>query len=177
MRGRTDPAFEYGTWVVANLTVKELPGGRGFAPAWDSVFYDSKSLGYVNATHQRLERVAGPTVLTWYTALCSGPAAAERAKAFERSHAEWCELILADLRRVHPDIDSLVQRIDVCVWGHGMIRPTPGVIWGEARRRMAEPIGPIHFAHSDQSGFSIFEEAYTRGVQAAAAVAAQLKPA
>ena len=102
---------------------------------------------------------------------------AERARAYERSHAEWCDLILADLRRVHPDIDSLVQRIDVWVWGHGMIRPTPGVIWGEARRRMAEPMGPIHFAHSDQSGFSIFEEAYTRGVQAAAAVAAQLKPA
>jgi len=177
LRQRADPGFEYGTWIVANLTVSEFPGGRGFARAWDSVFYDSKSLGYVNATHQGLERVPGATILTWYTALCSGAAAAVRTEAYGRSHAEWCELILDDLRRVHPEIDPLVQRIDVCVWGHGMIRPTPGVIWGAARRQMSEPIGPIHFAHSDQSGFSIFEEAYTRGVRAAAAVAAQLKPA
>jgi hypothetical protein len=162
--------------VVANLTVKELPAGRGFAPAWDSVFFDSPSLGYVNASHQRLDRVSGATVLTWYTALCGGPAAVERATAYERTHGQWCDLILADLRGVHPEIDSLVERIDVCVWGHGMIRPTPGLIWSETRRRMSEPIGSIHFAHSDLSGLSIFEEAYTRGVQAAAAVAAQLKP-
>ena len=174
LRGASGPAFEYGTWVVANLTVDERPGGQGFAPAWDNVFFDSRSLGYVNAAHQRLERVPGATVLTWYTALCAGPAAGERTKAYERSHAEWCDLILADLRRAHADIDAHVQRIDVCVWGHGMIRPTPGLIWSEARRRLREPIGALHFAHSDLSGLSIFEEAYTNGVLAAKAVASQL---
>src|SRR5262249_36734901 len=92
LRARSIAPPEHGTWVVANLTVREFPGGRGFAPAWDSVFFESPSLGYVNATHQRLEREAHPqaTVLTWYTALCGTPTAAERAKAYERTHAEWC---------------------------------------------------------------------------------------
>jgi hypothetical protein len=31
-------------------------------------------------------------------------------------------------------------------------------------------LGNIHFAHSDLSGISLFEEAYTRGVAAAHAV-------
>ena len=179
LRARTEAALEHGTWVVANLTVREFPGGRGFAPAWDSVFFDSPSLGYVNATHQRLERESHPqpTVLTWYTALCAGPADAERAISYARTHEEWCRLILDDIRRVHPEIDALVQRIDVCVWGHGMVRPTPGTIWGGLRQRLAEPIGAIHFAHSDLSGLSIFEEAYTRGVQAATAVAASFQRA
>ncbi len=168
---------EYGTWAVANLTLDRRLTGAGFAPAWDNVFYDSRSLGYVTATHQRIERENGPTVITWYEALCDGSTAAIRQQAFERSHADWCALILADLRRVHPEIDDLVRRIDVCVWGHGMVRPVPGSIWTEARLRRAEPIGAIHFAHSDLSGISIFEEAYTRGVLAAHAITAQLHPA
>ncbi len=177
LRGQPAAPLEYGPWAVANLTLSERPGGRGFAPAWDNVFFDSRSLGYVNASHQRLDREAGPAVITWYSALCDGPAAAERAKAFERTHADWCDLVLADLRRVHPEIDELVRRIDVCAWGHGMIKPVPGLITSAARQRMADPIGPIHFAHSDLSGLSIFEEAYTRGVLAASAVAASLRPA
>lgn len=177
LRSRAGVALEYGPWAVANLTLNERPGGRGCAPAWDNVLFESRSLGYVNASHQRLDREAGPAVITWYSALCDGPAAVERAKAFERTHSDWCDLVLEDLRRVHPEIDESVSRIDVCVWGHGMIRPVPGLISSEGRRRLADPIGAIHFAHSDLSGISIFEEAYTRGVQTASAVAAQLRPA
>ncbi len=171
-----DFPLEYGPWVSANLTLRELPAGAGFGPAWDNVFYNSRSLGYVVATHQSLAQPKGPTVITWYAALCDGPAAAEREKAAARSHAQWCEIILEDLRRVHPEIDALVRNIDVCVWGHGMIRPVPGVLCHPGRKQMAQPAGAIHFAHSDLSGFSVFEEAYTRGVQAAKAAAHPLAP-
>ena len=92
----------------------------------------------------------------------------------ERGHADWCEMALADLRRAHPEIDRAVLRADVRVWGHGMTRPAPGWMWGGARESWAEPLGAIHFAHSDLSGISLFEEAYTRGVLAADAVRAQL---
>ncbi|HEY5892613.1 MAG TPA: FAD-dependent oxidoreductase [Chthoniobacterales bacterium] len=165
--------LEYGPWAVANLTVNRIPEGEGFAPAWDNVFYDSKSLGYVDCTHQHLARPNGLTVLTWYAALCDGPPAGERQKALARSHADWCDIILADMRRVHPEIDQIVRRIDVCIWGHGMIRPVPGQIWGGVRERLAKTLGNIHFAHSDLSGLSIFEEAYTRGIQVAEAVMAR----
>ncbi len=48
-----------------------------------------------------------------------------------------------------------------------MICPRPGLMWGQARRDAAKPFGNIQFAHSDLSGFSIFEEAQYRGVLAA----------
>ncbi len=48
-----------------------------------------------------------------------------------------------------------------------LVRPRPGFIGGPSRRKLAEPIGKIHFAHSGLSGFSTFEEAQYRGVIAA----------
>ena len=64
--------FHFGAWMVANLTLKDRPkasSARDFPLAWDNVLYESPSLGYVVATHQRgLDR--GPTVLTYYYPLC-----------------------------------------------------------------------------------------------------------
>ncbi len=48
-----------------------------------------------------------------------------------------------------------------------MVRPRVGFIWSEARRRVLDRQSRIHFAHSDLSGYSIFEEAQYRGVLAA----------
>src|SRR5207247_2785705 len=49
------PAFlaetVYGSWMVANLTLRDRPFSQGFPLAWDNVIYDSPSLGYVVATH------------------------------------------------------------------------------------------------------------------------------
>ena len=45
--------------------------------------------------------------------------------------------------------------------------PRIGAIFAEQRRRLATPSGKLLFANSDLSGFSIFEEAQYRGVQAA----------
>ncbi|HEX7807291.1 MAG TPA: FAD-dependent oxidoreductase, partial [Thermoanaerobaculia bacterium] len=59
--------FTYGSWMVANVAVRERPASSGFPLAWDNVLYESPALGYVVATHQRgIER--GPTVLTYYYA-------------------------------------------------------------------------------------------------------------
>jgi hypothetical protein len=48
-----------------------------------------------------------------------------------------------------------------------MVRPGPGFIWSAARKRAAEPLGRVHFAHSDLSGVGLFEEAQDHGVRAA----------
>ena len=63
-----------------------------------------------------------------------------------------------------------VRRIDVMLWGHAMVRPRPGLIWGGARQEAALPRGRIHPAHSDLSGMALFEEAQYRGVLAAETV-------
>jgi hypothetical protein len=69
---------------------------------------------------------------------------------------------------------ALVRRIDVAANGHAMVRPRPGFVWGDARRRVEAHAGRVHFAHSDASGFSLFEEAQYRGVAAAERVLARL---
>jgi len=72
-----------------------------------------------------------------------------------------------------PGIAELVDRIDVMRWGHAMVTPRPGFVRGEARQVFARPRGRLHFAHSDLSGLSIFEEAQYRGVLAAERILAQ----
>jgi glycine/D-amino acid oxidase-like deaminating enzyme len=159
--------LEYSPWMVANITLDQVPGGNGAAVAWDNVARASRSLGYVVATHQDVRRVPCETVLTHYWPLDGTPPAEERQRALGKSHREWCDLIVADLASLHPGIERHIQQIDVWLWGHGMIRPVPGFIWGEARARMIKPHGRIFFAHSDMSGISIFEEAFTHGFHAA----------
>ncbi len=48
-----------------------------------------------------------------------------------------------------------------------MIGPFPGLIWGGQREKLSVSYSNLHFAHSDLSGISIFEEALTRGYNAA----------
>ena len=56
-------AGEYAPWLVANLSLSELPAAGVGAPlSWDNVLYDKPGLGYVVATHQRLQMRPGPTV-------------------------------------------------------------------------------------------------------------------
>ena len=159
-------AFTYSPWMVANLTVDRLPEGA----AWDNVLYDSPSLGYVVATHQDLRMTTGRSVLTYYLPLAAANPATARAWMLEREWRDWVSLILADLGRAHPGIESTVTHADVMLWGHAMIRPVPGFAWGSARREAAAPRGSIRFAHSDMSGLSLFEEAQYHGVRAAEAV-------
>jgi protoporphyrinogen oxidase len=161
-------AFQYAPWVVANVTVEGLPGGMGAALSWDNVAYEGKSLGYIVATHQRLAGFAGTeTVLTWYQPLDDLPPSEARTQALARSQAEWQQWVLADFERMHPGITEGVKDIAVWVWGHGMITPQPGFIWGKEREEAQKPLGHIYFAHSDLSGISVFEEAFDQGIQAA----------
>ncbi len=164
--------FEHGSWLVANLFLRDRPAeSKGFTLAWDNVLYDSPSLGYVVATHQRgLDR--GPTILTWYYPFCNDSVRAGREKLLAMDWGDCADLALSDLRRVHPDIDQQVERVDVMRWGHAMIRPRPGFIWGGARQNAAKPYRGIHFAHTDLSGIALFEEAFAHGIRAAEEVLA-----
>ncbi len=169
-------AFTAGPWVVANLTLSERPRGRGFPLAWDNVLYDSKSLGYVMATHQSPRaNTVGPTVATWYYPLVEGDVKAERERLLKTTYEDWRSIILADLMPAHVGLESQVQRIEVMRWGHAMVRPVPGFMWGEARRKAQAPLqGSLHFAHTDLGGLALFEEANWHGVRAAEAVLAGL---
>jgi hypothetical protein len=158
-------AFDYGAWAVANVHLRGRPISRGCPFAWDNVFYDSPSLGYVVATHQT-GNDHGPTIWTWYYAITE-PGAAAREKLLSASRASWADVALADLAPAHADVGELVERIDVFRWGHAMVRPRVGARAALSRRAPATALGPVHFAHTDLSGLALFEEAHDHGVRAA----------
>ncbi len=163
---RDTSAFTYGSWLVANVHVRDRPRENGFPMCWDNVIFGSKSLGYVTATHQSgLDH--GPTVLTWYYPFADTQPKVTRKQMLELQWSDWAEVVMADLRTAHDDIDALVTRIDIMCWGHAMIQPRPGFVWSRSRHDASKPYGPIHFAGTDLSGVALVEEAFDHGVRAA----------
>jgi hypothetical protein len=159
--------FTYGSWLVANLVLRDRPRqSEGFPLSWDNVLYESPGLGYVVATHQSGSDY-GPTVLTYYHALCDTDPRVSRQRLLSAGRDEWAEVVLADLGRAHPDLRSLTTRLDVMRWGHAMVRPRPGLLSSGVLARARTPLRGIHFAHSDLSGVALFEEALHHGVRAA----------
>ncbi|HSD28162.1 MAG TPA: twin-arginine translocation pathway signal, partial [Vicinamibacteria bacterium] len=112
----------------------------------------------------------GRTVFTYYLPLLDDDPRLGRERLLRTPWSAWVESILADLRRAHPGIEDLVERVDVYLWGHAMVRPRPGFMWSEALAASAHPVGRIHFAHTDLSGMALFEEAQYWGIRAAEAV-------
>jgi hypothetical protein len=163
-------------WLVANLTVANYPGGPGQPLCWDNVRYGSPALGYIDAEHQALRgfEADGLRSLTFYWALPTDPAdpAAARRRALGSTYADWLTLVLTELELMHPGLAAQVTAADLWVWGHGMVAPTPGYVWGAARAQAARPgLGDrVHLAHTDLSGVSLFEEAFHQGERAAQAV-------
>ncbi|MGI4738693.1 MAG: FAD-dependent oxidoreductase [Janthinobacterium lividum] len=167
-------------WLVANLTVAAYPGGAGQPLSWDNVRYGSPALGYIDAEHQALRgfETEEPRSLTFYWALPTDPAdpAAARRHALASTYADWLTLVLTELDLMHPGLAAQVLAADLWVWGHGMVAPTPGYVWGAPRQHASQPAlgGRVHLAHTDLSGVSVFEEAFHQGRRAAQAIAAQL---
>lgn len=167
--------FSYSPWAVANITLSKLPAGKGAALSWDNVVFNSELLGYVNATHQITQMQPTATVLTYYWPLSHLEPHTAREEALQRGTNEWQGIFLKELLRIHPELEDHIERVDIWLWGHGMIRPAPGFIWGKNRREALIQHPPVFTAHSDMSGISIFEEAYTHGVRAAEQVLAHFK--
>jgi hypothetical protein len=170
-------AFRSTPWLVANLHLDRPPGGAGGAPlAWDNVLFEGAGLGYVVATHQALRRREdGPTVLTYYRPYAGAEVGAARRALLAASWASLRDDVLRDLARAHPELSREVRRLDVMRYGHGMVRPAPGFVCGPALAAAATALaGPVHLAHADLSGFSLFEEAFEWGTLAAARVRARL---
>lgn len=167
--------FTYSPWAVANITLSDMPKGKGALLSWDNVVFNSQLLGYIVATHQITQMKPSETVLTYYWPLTHTNPSNARKEAMSRSYAEWQSTFLKELLHIHSELNGKVKHLDVWVWGHAMIRPIKGFIWGEERRKALMQQAPIFTAHSDMSGISIFEEAYTHGANAAENVLSYLR--
>ena len=177
----------YAPWLVTNVQLTEpLADRAGAAPAWDNVLYGTASLGYVDAMHQSLQTVAGPTVLTHYRAVANalghgvGALAAGRQQLQDRPWTVWRDEILAELSLAHPDIAAKTRHMAFTRYGHAMAVPIPRdltqrVLWPSSnlRQQLSKseryPQRPVpiwqhlRFAHSDWAGYSVFEEAFALG--------------
>lgn len=168
--------LQYSPWMVANLRVKKMEERSGSPMSWDNVLHESPSLGYVEATHQLLNQSDWQRNLTYYLPLTAKDPVTERKAAYGRTHAEWVKMVKDDLRIVHPDIDTAIQEMDILLWGHAMVQPLPGYISGNLRKELSASIhNRIHFAHTDLSGISIFEEGFYQGIGAAKKLIAALQ--
>jgi hypothetical protein len=157
-------------WVVSNLHVRrpidpDLP--------WDNVLYDAAGLGYVSAGHQRTG-LSEHTVLTYYRAYGQADTAGARAELLGKSWEELVGEALLDLAPAHPELGAQTERADVMIWGHGMPRPRPGFLGPQPFCTDHSLDRNLCWAHVDQTGFALFEEAIQRGVRAAETVAAEL---
>ena len=159
--------LRYAPWLVANVHLRAPLADRpGAAPSWDNVIYGTRGLGYVDARHQALDPTPGATVLSWYRPL--GPSAydgAGRPPPAARSAMDGLARRLAGgalaaasgpARLATPHRDHALRPRD----GDPGARACCGRL---ARARRAIGAGRLAFAHSDWSGYSIFEEAFTRG--------------
>lgn len=166
-RATVPVAIDHAPWVVANIVLDRWPEDHGAPLAWDNVLYDSPSLGYVNADHQRLGAPSLPAVWTWYHAVTDRPSAEARQWLLQRPWSAWRDQIVSDLTRAHPDIASCIRRIDIMRWGHAMARPVPGVLERVDILQRWQPAPGLYPAHADLSGMSLFEEAQWHGIRAA----------
>ena len=177
--------LQWAPWLVANIHLDgPLLDRPGAAPSWDNVLYQDANpggLGYVDAGHQRLSPLPAPTVLSYYQALGDVPGG--RAQLEQQPWTHWQGAILTTLAGPHPDIHQRATRMDLTRYGHAMAVPVPGTQqflsqiglqrapgkrWqlsnGERTRSLPIPAtARLAFAHSDWAGYSVFEEAFTRG--------------
>jgi len=189
--------LHWAPWLVANIHIDApLLDHPGAAPAWDNVLYQDANpggLGYVDAGHQRLDprsAITAPTVLSYYQALGDVPQGREQLATQPWTH--WAQAALATLGVPHPDLAQRATRVEVTRYGHAMSIPTPGTLGFLSKIGLQRPSGKrkqlsngeqirwlptpttarLAFAHADWSGYSVFEEAFTRGHGAGLAVVA-----
>jgi predicted NAD/FAD-binding protein len=166
----------YAPWLVANLHLQSpLHDRPGAAPSWDNVLFGdaqtTPGLGYVDARHQSLQVVPGATVLSYYRPLgdvVGGPLAG-RQLLLHQPWATWRDAIMAELSLAHPDLAAKVSQMDITRYGHAMAVPVPqisgqiGLEPPQNKRTLLLKAERLSFAHSDWSGYSVFEEAFTAG--------------
>jgi hypothetical protein len=182
------------SWLVANVHINAaLQDTAGAAAAWDNVIYNPPTtgvvqtgLGYVDAMHQSTRTAPGPSVLTYYRAL--GVGLQERRDLLSKSWQQHRDETLADLAVAHPDIELRAVQVNITRYGHAMAVPTadfagqkgmyhpdfrPLALPNKNRKyfsyapRSTPQTERLRFAHSDWSGYSVFEEAFTRGLHSA----------
>ncbi len=163
-------ALTYAPWLVANVEVTKRPAGIGIPLAWDNVDVEASHLGYVVSTHGESlvdAKTRGGTVLTYYDAKVqtAGRSLAEtRMGLLGAGLEELAGEVLAGLEGMHPGISGDVTGVEIARWGHAMVRPVPGLLFGEGLRVARGAVGVVRACGTDVGGVPLFEQAMWNGV-------------
>jgi hypothetical protein len=169
-----DPALHLppqAPWLVASFLLDGFPPEPADQPlAWDNVIHGSRGLGWVVATHQ-LIRAARPahTVFTAYRALADRSPTEARRWLESASADELFTQASVDLQGRYGKLElwRRTRAIEITVRAHGMASPVCGSLANPGLAALRETDGRLLFAHSDLSGYSVFEEASWWGDRAA----------
>jgi hypothetical protein len=189
-RGETWKALNTVPVVVANVAVRRAAPfvdiGLGYNQYWWGSKYWSDFIVADWVTLNRAKRDR-PTVLTLFGKNTAGPheLAAERFKLLNTPFDDYERSIREDLSRVMTgttfDFERDVTAIYLYRWGHGMIMPTPGQLFGNGADRKSAPrhiasapLGSISFAGQETEGTPSIECAIASGDRAAKEVLRQL---
>ncbi len=113
-------------------------------------------------------------VFTSYTAFGGGKADESRRMLLHAPSEELLPYAAHDLLQAYGNrFFGHVEQIDLTVRGHGMSIPYPGYLNRPQLLQLRRHNSPLLFAHSDLSGYSVFEEAVYWGVEAARKVLEQ----
>jgi spermidine dehydrogenase len=169
--------------VVANVAVTSaapfVDAGFGYNQYWWGSKYWADFVIADWATPRRTERDRG-TVLTFFGGNTAGPdeLASERFKLLDTPFGDYERSIRDDLARIMAgtafDVDRDVSAIYLYRWGHAMIMPVPGQLFGTGPDRKASPrsaavapLGSISFAGQETEGTPSVECAIASGDRAA----------
>ena len=177
VRGLADRGFDperhkltYAPWLVSNFVFDRFPKEHpGASLSWDNVVHAGKGLGYVVSTHQ-LIRVARPqrTSFTAYHALDHADPGMVRTVLQMADRKSLLEMAVGDLELAYGKaLWPHLTDVNITVRGHAMASPHPGYLSNQGLLALREGGSRLLFAHSDLSGYSVFEEAAWWGYQAA----------
>jgi hypothetical protein len=161
-------SYRYAALLMGVVSVKRTPVLKGAPIAWFQSADAPLSQGFLvadyNSDRWRTGDPRRPNVLCVWAPL---EGKVERADLLEKPWSHWADRVADDLEFMVPGLLGDVTRIDVHLWGHHMVVPTPGFLTGSERRAVTRPLGRITFAHSDRNGMPSFELATRAGFDAA----------
>jgi FAD binding domain len=160
----------YQPWLVSNFYFDRAPAEAANTElSWDNVIYGSQSLGFVNATAQLIRRNPRPaTVLTAYHAFAAPDTQAARQWCANATQEQLLNLASTDLVAAYgAKAVAAAAQVQINVHGHGMASPRPGFLDNPMTTALRQESGSVLYAHSDLSGYSVFEEATWWGQRAA----------
>lgn len=169
-----NPLPESAPWLVSQFVLHQFPNEPAKTElAWDNVVQHSRGLGYVVATHQAI-RVAKPTqtIFTAYAALNHDTPANVRRALLAAEPRDLLDIAAQDLLTVYGGkrFWQHVSHVHITARAHAMAVPQVGYLSQPLYHALRQHRSRLLFAHSDMSGYSVFEEAAYWGVQAALAV-------